>query len=102
MRTKRYKRVVCNDGFSMSVQAHSTAYCTPRGNFADEYTAVEVGFPNNREELLKPYAEDWDKPTNTVYGYVPVQTVYLIITKHQGMSEGELPVGVPNPWTSQE
>jgi len=94
MKTKRYKRVVCKDGFSMSVQAHDGAYCEPRIDNAANYTEVEVGYPTQIEELLMPWCEDKDKPCNTVYGYVPVFTVHLVITKHGGMVEGEVPNGV--------
>ena len=88
------KRVVCTDGFTMSVQAGTYSYCKPRAN--DQiYTEVEVGFPSMEELLLKPYAEEWDKPTDTVYGYVPVTTVALVCAKHGGVVDGELPKGVP-------
>ena len=41
------------------------------------------------------YAEDKDEPTATVYGYVPVDTVYLLLTKHGGVVSGEVPKGIP-------
>ena len=88
------KRVVCADGFIMSVQANCTAYCKPRAD-NQTYTSVEVGFPSMEELLLKPYAEDWDTPTGTVYGFVPVTTVALVCAKHGGVVLGELPKGVP-------
>ena len=91
---RKYKKVLCEDGFSMSVQASSTAYCSPRLNDA-RYYEVEIGFPSEKEPLIIQYAEDWEKPTDTVYGYVPVNTVYLVITKHGGMVAGECPAGVP-------
>ena len=54
--------VVCADGFSMSVQANSTSYCSPRHDHANPYTSVEVGFPNKEEPLLLEWAEEPDKP----------------------------------------
>jgi len=90
----KYKRVKCKDGFTMSVQASSVAYCSPRIDDG-KYYKVEVGFPSQKESLLLKYAEEPEDPTNTVYGYVPVNTVYLVITKHGGMAEGEVPSGVP-------
>ena len=90
----RNKRVVCADGFSMSVQAHDGAYCNPREDGAEKYSLVEVGYPSQVEPLLMGYAEDADRPTETVYGYVPVQTVALVLAKHGGMVEGEVPSGV--------
>jgi len=78
----------------MSVQAGSTQYCSPRDN-RGPYKAVEVGFPSQYEELLIQYAERDDDPTKTVYGWVPSSIVTLVIAKHGGIVEGELPPGVP-------
>jgi len=86
--------VVCADGFSMSVQANATSYCSPRENFANPYTSVEVGFPNKKEPLLMEWAEEPENPTGTVYAWVPVQVVTNVIAKHGGMVEGEVPHGV--------
>ena len=91
---KKNRSVVCADGFEMSVQASETNYCEPRIDNAERYTAVEVGFPNREEDLLLPWAEDRQAPTNTVYGWVPVERVALVIAKHGGMVEGEVPSGV--------
>ena len=33
-----YESVVCKDGFTVSVQASSTAYCDPRKDTAERYT----------------------------------------------------------------
>jgi len=92
--TDRNRQVVCADGFTMSVQAHDGAYCTPRMSGAPKYTHVEVGFPSEREVLIMKYAEEPDVPTQTVYGYVPVQTVTNVIAKHGGIVNGEIPKGV--------
>ena len=69
---RKYERIVCNDGFSMSVQAFDGAYCHPRGllNDANEYTHFEVGFPTSDEITFLSYAEDESNPTETVYPYV--------------------------------
>ena len=88
------KRVVCADGFSMSVQAGRGAYCDPRVDGARTYTEVEVGYPSKAEPLLKRWVEDPDCPTETVYGYVPSSVVRQVINKHGGMIEGEVPPGV--------
>ena len=88
------KTVRCKDGFTMSVQANSYAYCSPR-NDAGPYTSVEIGYPSETENLIINYAEDRDALTDTIYGYVPVNTVYLVITKHGGMVGGQVPSGVP-------
>ena len=92
---KMNKNVVCKDGFTMSVQAGETQYCHPRETGADRYTEVEIGFPNRPEDLLLEYAENGDRPTETVYAYVPASLVTLVIAKHGGMVSGELPPGIP-------
>lgn len=94
MFAKRNTAVTCADGFSMSVQAHDGAYCTPQVTGAEVYKEVEVGFPSAEEPLLMDYAEDRNKPTRTVYGYVPVMVVTNVIAKHGGAVDGEVPPGV--------
>ena len=91
----RNKKVVCKDGFTMSVQANDTAYCYPRAINASKYEKVEIGFPSAADDLLLEYAEDPTSPTGTVYAYVPASVVSLVIAKHGGMIEGELPAGIP-------
>ena len=91
----RNKHIICVDGFKMSVQANESAYCTPRINDAGSYTAVEVGFPSEKESLLLPFAENLERPTKTVYGWVPATTVAMVCAKHGGVVDGELPKGVP-------
>ena len=92
--SNRNRQVVCADGFTMSVQAFAGGYCEPRTNGAEKYTSVEVGYPSEREELLMEWAEEPDKPTQTVYGYVPVQVVTNVLAKHGGIVDGEIPKGV--------
>jgi len=88
------KKVVCADGFSMSVQGNETAYCEPRLNHQKKYNLVEIGFPSEEEPLIMPWCEDDRKPTDTVYGYVPVDVVTTVIVKHGGMVKGQVPPGV--------
>jgi hypothetical protein len=92
---KLNKEVTCKDGFTMSVQANEGAYCHPRIDNAPSYTSVEVGFPSHPEPLLRKWADNEDKPTDTVYGYVPVNTIVLVCAKHGGVVSGELPAGIP-------
>ena len=79
----------------MSVQANQGAYCEPRVDNAPRYKAVEIGFPSAREPLLMEWAEMPDTPTETVYGWVPSERVSLVIAKHGGIVEGEVPPGIP-------
>ena len=76
--------VICNDGFKMSVQASETHYCSPRVN-RGPYSAVEVGFPSEKEDRLMEYAETPEDPTGTVYGWVPVHVIEEIVRKHGGI-----------------
>ena len=91
---KRNKMVVCADGFVMSVQAHDGAYCEPRLDAQRKYTLVEIGFPSKEEPLIMPWAESPETPTDTVYGYVPVDVVTNVIVKHGGIVQGQVPPGV--------
>lgn len=84
--------IFCKDGFKMSVQAGYGLYCTPRKNLkSGEYETCEVGFPNQKEELLFPYADDLEVPKKTVYGYVPVEVVEQVIEKHGGWFYARIP-----------
>ena len=82
-----FPRMICKDGFSMSVQGHYGAYSSPRDDFADSYATVEIGYPSAAEPLLMERAENPENPTETVYGYVPIATVLEIIEKHGGFDE---------------
>ena len=91
---KKYKSVVCRDGFTMSIQAGADMYSSPRKNSAPRYREVEIGYPSAKESLILEYAEKPHAPTDTVYAYVPVDIVTLVIAKHGGMVSGEVPPGV--------
>ena len=75
-----------NDGFEMSVQASRGHYCSPRDN-RGPWHAFEIGYPSEEERLLAEYAEDADKLTDTVYGYVPLEVILAVIEKHGGLAE---------------
>ena len=77
--------VLCKDGFTISVQASEFHYCTPRINGAVKYETVELGFPNIEDSLIIDYAEESERPTDTVYGYVPVYIVNELVEKHGGI-----------------
>lgn len=81
------KRIICDDWFSMSVQANYWAYCWPirttiRNKYMSFYDTYEVGYPSESEDLLLEYAENSDNPTETVYPYVPKEVIEAVITKH--------------------
>lgn len=80
------KRVYCNDGFNVSIQASTTCRCTPKESLEDgNYSEVELGFPSEVDDLITPYAEDTDDLTGTVYNYVPIEIVDKLIKKHGGI-----------------
>ena len=77
--------IVCGDGLKMSVQAGGFLYCSPRVDGASHYDSVEIGFPSERIEEIMEWAEDAKHPTDTVYGWVPVDIVDAVIEKHGGI-----------------
>lgn len=81
-------RIVCNDGFTMSAQASSGHYCSPRKP-QHEYFSMEIGYPSIEEPLIAEYAEDKDSLTETVYGYVPCNIINEVIEKHGGINEAK-------------
>lgn len=92
MQTSR-PRIICNDGFTISVQAGDALYSQPRANVeSGEYECVECGYPSQPEELLMRYAEDSRKPKKTVYPFVPVEVIDEVIKKHSGYFDSRMPV----------
>lgn len=77
--------IQCTDGFTMSVQANDSCYCSPRSNVGP-WETVEIGFPNRLEPLLFEYAETKGDWTGTVYGWVPIALVAAVIELHGGSS----------------
>jgi hypothetical protein len=77
-----FPEIICNDGFSMSVQAGKNYRSDPRSDnavYGGGYKSVEVS-PGGREYLLSPFREDGD-----VYSFVPVEVVEEIVMKHKGL-----------------
>jgi hypothetical protein len=77
--------LICNDGFTMSVQGGVGIYSEP-GEFGVNFTHMEIGFPSEYEELIVDYAESNDY-TKTVYPYVPVLLICDVIKKHGGIKK---------------
>ena len=93
---KTNKKIICKDGFEMSVQANRMAYCYPRVTGAESYSSVEVGYPHPPEEILARYAEMGPEVDSTgIYPWVPAHIITMICAKHGGVVEGELPAGIP-------
>ncbi len=98
MTSTRLPHIVCEDGFTMSVQVGYSLYSTPK-KVAKRYSAVEIGFPSEHEPLIEEYAETFHQEdetdyTDTVYPYVPVAIVDKVLKKHGGIDLNETLSGV--------
>lgn len=79
------RRIICKDGFSISVQGGTTGhYCHPR-ECCNIYQEVECGYPSAVEKTLMPYQDGTGNPLESVYGYVPIEIIDEIIKKHGGI-----------------
>ena len=87
---KNYERVVCADGFSISIQAGNGKYSVPRYE-AIAYTQLELGYPNRPCPFIYKYAEYKTDYTDTIYPYVPAKVVDAMIRGHGGIISGECP-----------
>lgn len=73
--------------FSVSIQASRHHYCTPCGDFhPSNYTHVELGFPSEEVGVWMEFAEDRENPCDTVYSYVPIILVEMVLDKRGGIS----------------
>lgn len=79
----------CQDGFEMSVQGHYGAYSTPRDDFSDRYSAVEILAVPKADDLLAPYEKDYNLIADgkMIYPWVPVAIVIAVIEKHGGLAK---------------
>jgi len=79
-------RIVCADGYSLSVQAGALLYSTPRDD-CGPWSHVEVGFPDacpEPWETWRQYADEEERPTRTVYANVPLELVEALVALHGG------------------
>lgn len=78
-------RVRCADGYTVSVQAGYGIYSVPRCD-ADAYTAVELGYPSQVDEIILPFGENEKYPEkSSVFGCVPVEIVDRLLDAHGGI-----------------
>ena len=89
------KRILCADGFSISVQASAFHYSEPRDNrFADIrlYELVEAGYPegpDGSDHEVPQWFEDFRECGDSkVFPYVPIMKVMELIDAHGGRVEG--------------
>ena len=92
-------RVMCADGYSVSVQAGRGIYSTPRAD-ADGYACVELGYPNMEDAELTPHAENPDAPLDTVSASVPVEIVDAVLEKHGGITGSDFSNGTAVEWST--
>ena len=82
------KRVVCEDGTSLSVQHSCFHYCSPRQDGVQAYSRVEVGYikPTNVKipESWNNYGEGDTEPS--IWSYIPVEFVEDFINSHGGIA----------------
>ena len=92
----RYTPIEFEDGFKISIQACSGAYCHPRSDQSlFGYSAVELGFPSEEDELISGYSEmqyEGMDYTKQVYPYVPATVVAKLIEKHGNIIAGTYPL----------
>lgn len=83
---KNNRRITCKNGLSFSVQANQFAYCSPRENYADQYSKCEVGFIEGGE--APSFLEEFRDGSGDVFGYVPVELVEQFIAECGGLDLG--------------
>ena len=84
--TRMVKPVRCVDGFRVSIQASVFHYCAPRTTtIYSRYSSYELGYPSSADDLIAEYAETPDRPTESVYAWVPAEVVAQLIEKHGGI-----------------
>ena len=83
------KRLMLADGTSLSIQAGEGKYCTPRRNpdvqDYDFFQEFEIGFPSREIQEIMTYAEEPERPTETVYGYVPKKVIRNMVEARGGV-----------------
>ena len=74
------EHAVCEDGFTISIQASKVHYCCPKDTIASgDYTHAELGYSCQREELLEPFK------AGNIYPYVPIEVAEKVIENHGGI-----------------
>ena len=77
-------RIICSDGFSVSVQASWAHYCIPRNNVGP-FNHVELGFPSDFDEILFEYGEDSSELSDmrdTIFPHVPIEVLLTCLNNH--------------------
>lgn len=102
-------RIVCKDGFAVSLQGHNASYCSTENGYREfgySYQSVEFGFPTQNDKDLAKFSEMWGSSdysqneegedieipfdentfdcTGTV-GRVPIEDIQRILDNHGGI-----------------
>lgn len=77
-RSELAPQIICDDGFSMSVQAGKGYGCTPQGISSGPFTHVEVA-TSNVPRSWQPYSDG-----GGIFHQVPVGMVAMLIEIHGG------------------
>lgn len=77
-------RVVCVDGFNISIQASHWHHCDPMADRA-MWSSFELGYPSAEIEGLDHLREDRDTH-NTTWSNVPVGAVVKLLESHGGIA----------------
>lgn len=87
MNNRQCRGLVLADGTTMSVQASSSHYCSPRVDLGSYslYDEFEIGFPSVMINEIMPWVEDEERPTDTVYAYVPKTVIEQLILARGGV-----------------
>lgn len=77
----RRPKVVCNDGFTFSVQGNFGTYSNPK-EFTWNYKSMEIGFPSEIIEFMSEY----DDGQGDIYAYVPIDMIRSLVVIHGGIN----------------
>lgn len=88
------EQMVLNDGTTLSVQASSGHYCTPRKSYTDPWVSDEVEYFDYSHvevwcvscDVPESWLEYGDQEDNP-YAYIPVSMVKEFIEQHGGIKE---------------
>lgn len=88
-----FPKMLCTDGFQMSVQGHYGAYSFPSSDFSEEpYIYVEVRVPIGDKTLKATWRSFDRQPSNAEsfdpwdqYADVPVRVIVALIEAHGGL-----------------
>lgn len=80
-------RVVCKDGFSISVQASGSHYSSPKEFLSiNGWTKVELGYPSEPIPELAEHADGQDPDaTEGIWAYTPIEAVEKLLDSHSGI-----------------